>query len=84
MINYIVPTGTILEKYMQARKISKNMLAKITNSSEKHVLEVISGKVPFSREFALKLEKVFPDVNALFWLELEAQYQLDKLKENNN
>lgn len=83
MIKYIVPTGSIIKEYLQERKITQKELATLIDSSERHVSEIITGKARVTEDFALKLEKVFPDIDAIFWLELEAQYQLDKLREES-
>jgi len=72
--------GEILREYLVARNITQEEVAKITNSSTRHVSCVINGKQKLSYEFALKLEDVMPDVKAEFWIDIENQYQLYKLR----
>lgn len=79
-MDYLVSTGTIIKEYLTKRKISQKKLATDTNSSEKHISNIINGKAKVTTEFALKLETVFPDVKAEFWLGIENQYQLDLLR----
>lgn len=84
MFNFFTPPGEILKEYMDARNINQKELAKITNSSERHISQVINGKVRISEEFALKLESVFSDVKAEFWLGLETSYQLFLLRNKDS
>ena len=75
-----VKTGTILKEYLAAKNIFQEDVARITNSSTRHVSCVINGKQKLSYEFALKLEKVFPDIKAEFWLDIEQYYRLNLLR----
>lgn len=80
MFDFFTEPGKILKEYLDAREITQRELAKKINSSERHISEVINGKARISEEFALKLETVFPDVDAEFWLALETKYQLFLLR----
>lgn len=80
MINYIVSTGTILKEYLEENNITQKELAEKIGSSERHISNVINGKVEVTTEFALKLEKAFPDAKAEFWLDLEKHYRLNLLR----
>lgn len=84
MFNYLVSAGTILKEYLDTRNISQKELAAITESSEKHISNIINGKAQISIDFAYKLEKAFPDVKAEFWLDLENAYQLNLLRRSSN
>lgn len=78
--NFAVAPGTILKEYMDTRGITQKELANITNSSERHVSNLINAKTRLTEEFALKLENVFEDVKAEFWMELESAYRLYLLR----
>ncbi|MGI6360063.1 MAG: helix-turn-helix domain-containing protein [Acholeplasmatales bacterium] len=80
MISYLVSTGTILKEYLEVRNVTQKELANETGYSEKHISNIISGKAKVTDEFAYKLEKVFPDVKAEFWLRIEGEYRLNLLR----
>ena len=78
--NFMVSPGTILKEYIDERNITQKELAQMTDSSERHVSNLINAKVKLTEEFALKLEKVFADVRAEFWLDIEYKYRLHILR----
>lgn len=80
-MNYVVTPGEILKEYMDSRGLTQKDLSSITSTSERHISELINGKVKLSEEFALKLEKVFDDVKAEFWVSIETAYRLYALRE---
>ena len=83
--NFLIATGTILKDYMDARNITQKELAEKISSSERHISNLINGKAKLSEDFALKLEKVFPDIKAEFWMDIENKYRLKLLRiESNN
>jgi plasmid maintenance system antidote protein VapI len=67
---------------MATRGITQKDLSKLTESSERHISNLINGKIRLSEEFALKLEDVFEDVKAEFWLEIENAYRLAFLRQD--
>lgn len=73
--NFVVPTGTILKEYMDARDINQKEIARLTESSESYISDLIKNKVELTRAFAKKLELVFEDVKADFWMDLEKYHQ---------
>jgi len=79
-LNFAVSPGIILKEYMDARGLTQKRLAEITDSSERHISNLINGKVRLSEDFALKLEEVFIDVKAEFWMNLETAYKLYLLR----
>jgi len=83
-LNYTVSPGTILKEYMDSRNISQKDLARLTKSSERHISNLINAKIKLTEEFALKLEDVFEDVKAEFWMDLETAYRLYMLRNTNN
>lgn len=80
MVDYIILPGTILKEYLNERKITQKELAEKLNFSEKHISNIINGKSGITEEIALNLEKIFPDVKAEFWLDLERDYKLNILR----
>ncbi len=82
--NFIVPPGTILKEYMDTRGITQKELAQLTDSSERHVSELIHAKIKLTEAFAVKLERVFPDVKAEFWMNLETAYRLHLLRNQDH
>ena len=79
-LNFAVSPGTILKEYMDARGLTQKKLAEITESSERHISNLINGKIRLTEDFALKLEDVFLDVKAEFWANLETAYRLYLLR----
>lgn len=78
--NFMVSPGNILKEYMESNNITQKELAAITESSQRHISNVINGKVKLTEEFALKLEKVFKGVKAEFWMDLEVAHRLHLLR----
>lgn len=79
-LNYFTMPGEILKEYIESRNINQKELAHKVSSSERHISEVVNGKARITEEFALKLESVFKDTKAEFWLELENKYRLYLLR----
>jgi addiction module HigA family antidote len=73
--NYYVPTGQIIKKYLEANNISQKDMSERLDISEKHISKVLSGKSRLTEDFALKLEYLFKDIPASYWLNLEAGYR---------
>ena len=66
---------TILKEYMESRNITQKDMAESIGVSEKFVSNLINGKSKLSEEVALNLEKIFPDIKAEFWLDIEQNYR---------
>ena len=81
--NFVVSPGAIMKEYMDARNITQKELAKITKSSERHVSNLINGKIKLTEEFAIKLEHVFEEIKAEFWMDLETAYRLHLLRNDD-
>lgn len=81
--NFVVSPGTILKEYMDARNITQKDLAKITESSERHISNLVNGKIKLTEEFAIKLEQVFKDIKAEFWMDIETAYRLHLLRNDD-
>lgn len=83
MKDYRITPGLILKKYMSKYDYSQKELAKLVGSSERHISEIVNSKTKISYEFAYKLESIFKEVNAEFWMDLERDYQLKVLRRKN-
>src|SRR5690554_6197916 len=80
-MSFVVPTRTILKEYMESRNITQKDMAESIGVSEKFVSNLINGKSKLSEEVALNLEKIFPDIKAEFWLDIEQNYRLTLLRQ---
>ena len=72
---YLVSTGRIIKDYLDEYNINQKILASRTGMSEKHISNVLNSNSRLTEEFALKLEKVIPNVGASYWLKYEAKYR---------
>lgn len=75
MNGFIVSPGKIIKEYINSRGITQKDAAKIMDTSEKHLSNLLNGKTRLTGEMALKIERVLPDIEASFWLDYEAKYQ---------
>jgi len=72
--------GEILREYLMARNITQKDICVQTGISERQLSNVVNGKQLLSYRTALKLESIMPDIKAEFWIDIENQYQLYKLR----
>jgi len=72
---FIVPTGRIIKEYLEEYEINQKELSSRTGISEKHISNVMNGNCRLTEEFALKLEKIIPNVKAEYWLNYESKYR---------
>lgn len=78
--NYVVSPGVILKEYLSSRNITQKQLAQETGKTEKQISNLVNGKIKISEDLALKFEKIFEDVKAEFWMDLENSYRLYLLR----
>ena len=71
-----IPPGETIKEQLDTRVMNQKDFASRMGLSEKHISQLINGKVPLTQETALKLESVF-GVPARFWNNLESLYQED-------
>ena len=76
-----IPPGATIKEQLADRGMSQKEFAIRMNLSEKHVSQLINGKVELTPEVANHLEMVF-GIPASFWNNLEANYR-DKLIKAN-
>lgn len=67
--------GTFIEEELQARKWSKQDLARVGNFTESEVNGLIDGKAPVTEDISVKLGNAF-SVSPSFFLKLQLQYDL--------
>lgn len=72
--DWVSPPGDTILDIIEERNWSQVELATRLGYSEKHVSQLINGKVPLSDETAMRLERVLGS-NAGFWLAREAKYR---------
>lgn len=77
--DWISPPGDSILDLAEERGWTQAQVAQRLGYSEKHVSQLINGKVPLSVEAALRLERVLGST-ADFWLAREANYQRHKAR----
>lgn len=79
----IFPPGEFLREELEAREWSQQELADILDRPPRLISELIAGKRAITPETARGLAEAF-GMSAEYWMNLESQYQLSKLKVVNN
>ncbi len=64
---------------MEAREMTQKELAQALEIQPSYLNEIIKGKRNINAEIALKLEKAW-GIRATFWLNLQAQYEIDLIR----
>lgn len=77
--DWVSPPGETLLDIIEERNWSQSELAARLGYTNKHISQLINGKVPLSVDAALRLEKVL-GAPADFWLNREAKYQQHKAR----
>lgn len=72
--DWVSPPGETILDLVEERGWTQAELAKRLGYTEKHISQLINGKVPLTDEAALRLERVLGS-NAGFWLAREAKYR---------
>lgn len=70
------PGEVLLEEFLQPLGISQYRLAKDVHVPARRINEIVQGKRAISADTALRLSRYF-GTSAKFWLNLQAQYELD-------
>jgi HTH-type transcriptional regulator/antitoxin HigA len=79
----VFPPGEFLREELEAREWSQQALADILDRPPRLVSELISGKRAITPETARGLSEAF-GTSAEYWMNLESQYQLSKVKTAND
>jgi HTH-type transcriptional regulator/antitoxin HigA len=77
-----IPPGETIRENMLCLGMNQKKLALRLGMSAKHLSNIINGKEPITYETALKLETVIGPT-AQFWMNLETNYQLRKVRLKN-
>jgi HTH-type transcriptional regulator/antitoxin HigA len=72
--DWVSPPGDTILDLIEERGWTQAELCKRLGYTEKHISQLINGKVPLTDEAALRLERVLGS-NAGFWLAREAKYR---------
>ena len=81
--DYAVPPGATLLETIEVQGIAQKELAQRTGFTEKHISQIIQGKVPISPDAAIRFERV-TGVPAHLWNALEAKYQERLARQESN
>jgi len=79
----VFPPGEFLREELEAREWSQQELADILDRPPRLISEIISGKRAITPETARGLADAF-GTSAEYWMSLESQYQLSKVKTEND
>lgn len=79
----VFPPGEFLREELEAREWSQQELADILDRPPRLISELIAGKRAITPETAWGLAEAF-GMSAEYWMNLESQYQLSKLKVSSN
>ena len=74
-----VHPGEHLADELKARFMTQAELAKLMGKPRSRISELIMGKAGINAEMALALEKAL-QIEALWWLNLQARYEVAKLR----
>jgi addiction module HigA family antidote len=76
-----ISPGETLKEVLESKSITQRELALRMNRPIKTISEIVNGKALITPETAYQLEQVL-DIDASFWLNLEADYQITKERIN--
>lgn len=79
----VFPPGDFLREELEAREWSQQELADILDRPPRLISELIAGKRAVTPETAKGLAEAF-GTSAEYWMNLESQYQLSKVKTENS
>lgn len=79
----IFPPGEFLREELEAREWSQQELADILDRPPRLISELIAGKRAITPETAIGLADAF-GTSPNYWMNLESQYQLSKVKASND
>ena len=79
LLDPITPGEILREDFMQPLSISINQLARDLSVPPNRISEIVNGKRSISADTALRLQRYF-GVEALFWLNLQTEYDLRMMK----
>lgn len=74
------PGDILREEFMEPLEISQYRLAKETHVSPRRINEIVKGQRAVTADTALRLARFF-GTSDMFWLNLQARYELDMQRE---
>ncbi|WP_435922975.1 ImmA/IrrE family metallo-endopeptidase [Paenibacillus sp. DYY-L-2] len=81
---FIVHTGSIIKEYLDDIGVSQEECCKQLGINEKYFSDLLNGKTKLTQDLAIKLEKIFHDVPASYWMNYENKYREFKKREELN
>lgn len=72
--DYVVATGIIVKEYIDEQEVTNEKLSEILGIDERSVSKFLDGKIGLTKDMALGLEKILPDISAEYWLNIEDKY----------
>lgn len=75
------PGRVLLELYLEPQNISQNRLARAIKVPPRRINEIIHGKRGITADTAVRLAIYFGG-SATYWAHLQAEYEIDKIKQN--
>ena len=75
------PGEILLEEFLRPMAITQYRLAKGLGVPQRRVGEIIQGKRAVTADTALRLARFF-DMEAQFWMNLQAHYDLERARDN--
>ena len=79
LLDPITPGEILREDFMEPQDISINQLARDLSVPPNRISEIVNGKRAITADTALRLQRYF-GVTAQFWLNLQNEYDLRRLK----
>ena len=76
---YAIHPGEMLRDELEARDIKQNDFAKLIGYKPTQLNEILKGKRDINADFALLIGQAL-EINPEFWMGLQAQHDLDKVK----
>jgi addiction module HigA family antidote len=81
--DWTVPPGETLREALAEREMSQRYLAFATGYSQKHVNQLVNGRMRITVDAAIRLEREL-DISARFWLHLQADHDLWVARHNGD
>jgi addiction module HigA family antidote len=79
LLDPITPGEILREDFMEPMGISINKLSRDLSVPPNRISEIVNGKRGITADTALRLERYFR-IEAQFWLNLQSEYDLRKMK----
>ena len=74
------PGKTLLDQYMQPKRLSQNKLARLLGVPPRRINEIVLGKRAITADTAIRLAMYFGN-SASYWMHIQAEYDIYLAKE---